>query len=118
MQVRVVRFAQQGLAIHRLGGCPTLLIAVGAGHGGQRLGGQLALAPLGLIDLEYFVILARPTGDQQVIADLARGLALGRQLAQQVERWRVVAGTGLANQGIIGRIGHGQGRQQQGSTDQ
>ena len=118
LQVRVARFAQQGLAIHRLGGGPALLIAVGAGHGGQRLGGQLALAPLGLIDLEYFVILARPTGDQQVIADLARGLALGRQLAQQVERWRVVAGTGLANQGIIGRIGHGQGRQQQGSTDQ
>ncbi|MNN90143.1 hypothetical protein D3C81_2080450 [compost metagenome] len=48
-------------------------IAVGTRGGGQRLEGQLPLAGLGFINLDDFAVEARPTGDLQMIAELACG---------------------------------------------
>jgi hypothetical protein len=113
LQVRVIRFALQRLAVHGKRRFPTLLVAIGAGNGGQRLGGEGASAALGLVDRQHLGVLARPAGDQQMIADLSGRLALGGQLAQQVEGRTVVAAAGLVDQRIIGRIGRGHDGPQQ-----
>ena len=108
LQVDVIWLTQQRLAIDRLSLGPLLLIAIGARHGGERLGAEVAMFTLGLVHLKYFSILAGPTGDHHMIADLAWRLALGRQLTQLGKGGCEVAVARLDDQRVIGRIGHGE----------
>ena len=89
------------------------MVAIGARHRGERLGREVAILALGLVHLQYFGVLAGPPGDHQMVADLARCLPFGRQLAQLGQRGGEVAVARLNDQGVIGRVGHGEGGHQQ-----
>ena len=105
LQVDVIGFTQQRLAIDRFGLSPLLLIAISARHRGECLGGEVAMLALRLVHLEHFCVLPGPAGDHQVVADLAWGLAFGGELAQLGQRRREVAVAGLDDQGVVGWVG-------------
>ena len=105
LQVDVIGFTQQRLAIDRFGLSPLLLIAISARHRGECLGGEVAMLALRLVNLEHFSILPGPAGDHQVVADLAWGLAFGGELAKLGQRRREVTVAGLNDQGIVGGVG-------------